>query len=639
MAPDLTGGLAWLNTDKPISLRDLRGNVVILDFWTAGCVNCMHMLAVLAALEAKRAGQPLQIIGVHSAKFDSDKDPSRVLASVERYGVDHPVVVDRNMAIWERYGIEAWPTLVVIRPDGQVAGAIPGEVSLEELDAIVGKALDEARANGTLAKGPLLSHTARDHKGGALSFPGKVLAARDGRIFISDSGHHRVLVTSPAGRILQVVGSGEAGQTDGPFATARMVEPQGLALDEDRERLYIADARGQRVRVADLRHKTLSTLAGTGEIGREPIRPIPLPAKTVALRTPWDLALRGGTLYVALAGSHQLGVIDLTSGTLRRFAGTGREDLTDGRADESAFAQPSGLALAGNLLYVADAEASAIRTVDLKDGSTHTLLGTGLFDWGDADGALRPKMLQHPLAVANSPGGLWIADTYNRKIKRLTESVPGKGFDTLLTVAARAANEPLANPSGLAVEVDGSLLVADTDRHRLLRIPAGAKEPLVVPVSERVAAASVVPAAIGAAPLRGPGEEVAIPPQVLPPGPQRLPLGLVAPEGYAFSEGAPWSVEVTADGDAILVDEPKREGEATSGKGVDLDLAVRASAGKAELLIAVRATICDEVKHSACYPRRLRFRAPIVVDAGAMPAAHAVKLALTPPVVGTTSRR
>ncbi len=639
IAPDLTGGLAWLNTDKPISLSELRGNVVLLDFWTAGCVNCMHMLAVIAALEAKREGQPLQVIGVHSAKFDSEKDPSQVLAAVERYGVDHPVVVDRNMAIWERYGVEAWPTLVVIRPNGQVAGVIPGEVSLPDLDAIVGKVLDEAREDGTLSKAAVLPHKARAVQSGVLSFPGKVLAASDGRIFISDTGHHRVLITNSAGRILRTIGSGESGEADGPFPAARMVEPQGLALDEAHGRLYIADARGQVVRVADLRHGTLATLAGTGELGRTPIGPTPLPARTVALRTPWDLALRGDVLYLALAGSHQIGVIDLASGRLRRFAGTGREALIDGLPDESAFAQPSGLSLSGDLLYVADSEASAIRAASLRDGSTHTLLGTGLFDWGDANGSLRPKMLQHPIAVTASLGGLWIADTYNHKIKRLVASVSGKDFDTLLTIADSADGVPLGNPSGLALESDGALLIADTDRSRLLRILPGTKEPVVVAISARAAPATSIGAGIATTPLHGQVQEITLAAQILRPETRHLALGLVAPVGYAFSEGAPWSLEIQSEGDAIHLDESRREGEATPGKAVNLEVPVRTKPGKTQLLIGVRATICDDETHAACYPRRMRFRAPVVVSADATPVAETVSLALTPPAAGTTSRR
>jgi thiol-disulfide isomerase/thioredoxin len=638
MAPELTGGLAWLNTDKPVSLSELRGNVVLLDFWTAGCVNCMHMLSVLAQLEAKRTGQPLQVIGVHSAKFDSEKDPTRVLAAVERYGVDHPVVVDRDMAIWERYGVEAWPTLVVIRADGRVAGAIPGEVSLEDLDRIVDKVLDEGRASGRLASGPLLPHRIQPRQTTFLSFPGKVLAASDGRIFISDTGHHRVLVTNAAGRVQQIVGNGAAGQVDGPFATARMVEPQGLAFDEGRGLLYIADARGQRVLVADLRKQALATLAGTGALGAGPIGATPLPAKGVALRTPWDLALRGNDLYVALAGSHQIGVIDLSSKTLRRFAGNGREALHDGAAAESSFAQPSGLSLDGDVLYVADSEASAVRAVDVKDGSSRTLLGTGLFDWGDAEGALRPKMLQHPIAVAASPGGLWIADTYNGKLKRLVASAPGKGFDALLGIASRAAGETLGNPSGLAVEPDGSLLIADTDRHRLLRLPSGAKDPLVVTVSLRAAPASVVSAPTAAAsPQRG--EEIAVAEHLVRVGKQNLALALVAPAGYAFSEGAPWSVELSAEGDSVRVVKTRLEGTAAPGKDVRLGAPIETSQGKATLVLAIRATICDDVNHAACYPRRLRFRAPISVtntsEAGETP----IALALTPPVGGTASRR
>jgi sugar lactone lactonase YvrE len=643
LAPELTGGLGWLNVDKPVSLRELRGNVVILDFWTAGCVNCMHMLAVLDALETRRDGQPVQIIGVHSAKFDSEKDPTRVLAAVERYGIHHPVVVDRDMAIWERYGVQAWPTLVVVRPDGRIAGAIPGEISLDALDAIVGRVLDEARADGTLAPGPLLPHRSAHHESGTLAFPGKVLAADDGRLFISDTGHHRVLITSAGGRVLDIIGSGEGGVGDGPFASTRFVEPQGLAYDPAHQRLFVADARGQRIAVADLHRKTVTTLAGTGELGTSPVGPESRPAREVALRTPWDLALRGDTLYVALAGSHQLAVVDLRRGlsaaTLRRFAGTGREALRDGLPDESAFAQPSGLSIQGDVMFVADSEASAIRKVDLASGSTTTLLGTGLFDWGDGDGALRPRLLQHPVAVAVAPGGLWIADTYNRKIKWLPLG-PDPATDTLRTVVVAAAGQPLGNPSGLAVESDGSLVIADTDRSRLLRLRPGASEPLVIAVSQGgatpiVTAPDSSPNSSGTAP-RSHVEELTVASRLLQPGRHELALQLLAPAGFAFSEGAPWSVELTAEGEGLRIVDTHRDGEASGGATVGFTAAIDAKA-KATLVASVRATVCDSVNHAACYPRRLRYRVPVRVGGGANTAP--LVLALTAPAVGTTSTR
>src|SRR5208283_4639653 len=108
----------------------------------------MHMLPVLGALAEKRIGQPLAIIGVHSAKFDNEKVPSHVRAAVARYGIDHPVVVDNEMAIWDRYGVQAWPTLVLIRPNGRIAGAVPGEITLGMLDHAVKEIMADAKADG-----------------------------------------------------------------------------------------------------------------------------------------------------------------------------------------------------------------------------------------------------------------------------------------------------------------------------------------------------------------------------------------------------------------------------------------------------------------------------------------------------------
>ncbi len=357
MAPELSGAVAWLNTDHPIKITELRGQVVILDFWTYGCINCMHVLPVLRNLEEAYAGQPLEVIGVHSAKFENEKAPDRVRAAVERYGITHPVAVDSEMAIWDHYGVRAWPTLVVIRPDGRVAQVLPGEVSFEQLNGLVRELLKEAKAGGKLASGPALPHHAQVLATGELAYPGKVIAAPDGRLFISDSRNHRVLITAGDGRVLDQIGSGKQGRKDGSFEAAELDDPQGMALSGDL--LYLADARGYAVLKIDLRQRDVSTLAGTGRLGARPLDQ-PVKATSLDLRSPWDVALQGSKLWVAMAGSHQIGVIDLARGTIARFAGSGREDIRDGSADEAAFAQPSGLSFSGDgkTLFVADSRSS-----------------------------------------------------------------------------------------------------------------------------------------------------------------------------------------------------------------------------------------------------------------------------------------
>jgi DNA-binding beta-propeller fold protein YncE len=588
----------------------------------------MHMLPVLGALEEKRAGQPIAIIGVHSAKFDSEKDPAHVRAAVARYGIDHPVVVDADMAIWDRFGVQAWPTLVLIRPDGHVAGAIPGEVPLEALDQAVGEILDDARADGTLAKTQALPPRRPRAQPGALAYPGKVLAAADGRLFVSDSLHHRVLELGHDGRILEIIGSGSQGRASGTFDDARLDDPQGLAFDRRANLLYVADARGQTLWKADLARREILAIAGTGALGGAPFGRAQT-ASEAELRTPWDLALAGNLLYVAMAGSHQICVLDLKTGKIARFAGNGRETLADGPGPFASFAQPSGLALADGTLYVADSESSAVRAIDVASREVRTIVGTGLFDWGDRDGPLGPQMLQHPLAVAWSKGGLYVADSYNGKIKRFDP-----GFKGLSTVLVEAEGLPLAGPAGLAIEADGSLVVADTDRSRLLRLSPGAGAARSLPVR---AAQEVSVLGTAASPTASPGVHPAkeLPPRQLSTGVDRIQLHLVAPAGFTFSEAAPWAVELSSDGGLRLHDSAA-QGEASAGPRVTIPLGLSLE-GPGTLRARVHASVCDAVTHAACYPVRESFAValrgggptsdsaldlPLSVPAGAAARAH-----------------
>ena len=254
MAPELSGAVAWLNTDHPITIAELRGpRVVILDFWTYGCINCMHVLPVLRHIEEAYADQPVEVIGIHSAKFENEKAPDRVRAAVERYGITHPVAVDSQMTIWEALwdpGLADAGPDSTRRPSGR--SAIPGEVTFEQLNKQVRLLMDQAKAAGKLASGPALPHRPQGLATGELAYPGKVIAAPDGRLFISDSRNHRLLITAADGRILDQIGSGQQGRKDGSFEVAQLDDPQGMALAPTAEQekgsggdtLYLADARG-----------------------------------------------------------------------------------------------------------------------------------------------------------------------------------------------------------------------------------------------------------------------------------------------------------------------------------------------------------------------------------------------------------
>jgi DNA-binding beta-propeller fold protein YncE len=470
-APELDGGVAWLNTAGPLKLADLKGKIVVLDFWTFCCINCIHTLPDLAKLE-KKYEKELVVIGVHSAKFDNEKVTENIRKAILRYQIQHPVVNDAEMKIWDRFGVQSWPTLAVIDPEGYYMGAASGEGNIELLDQVIQKLIKKHTENKTLDLTPRRFDTARFRDTvDSLFFPGKVLA--DGptnRLFIADSTNHRVLVTDLAGKKIAVAGTGVPGRTDGPFARAQFDDPQGLALDGDT--LYVADRKNHMIRALDLKSGTVRTVAGIGRQDRES-RHAGGPAAQTGLNSPWDLLRMGRTLYIAMAGHHQIWTLDLDKMDLQPYAGNGRENIRDGELGAAEFAQPSGLTTDGKRLYVADSEVSAIRSVSLnKAGDVTTLVGQGLFKFGDVDGEGKDVRLQHALGVAYHDGKLYVADTYNSKIKVLDPAT--KKCTTFLgggTGPDRMFNEP----AGVSV-ANGKLYVADTNAHRIRVVDLATKQ-------------------------------------------------------------------------------------------------------------------------------------------------------------------
>ncbi len=464
-APELEGGVAWLNTAGPVRLKDLRGKVVVLDFWTLCCINCIHTLPDLARLEKKYPNE-LVVIGVHSRKFDNEKSTESIRKAILRYEISHPVVNDADMAIWDAYGVNSWPTLVLIDPEGNVLGGRSGEGNYELFDRVIAKVIEEARAKKTLNDKPLKFQLARFTETGdsPLFFPGKVLAdAASKRLFIADSTHHRIVITDLAGKKIAIAGAGEPGKDDGPFSTATFNDPQGLALDG--ETLYVADRKNHLIRALDLKAQKVKTIAGSGAKGED--RDTGGPALKVGLNSPWDLLLHKRTLYVAMAGHHQIWTLDLAREQLEPFAGSGRENIRDGSLPISCFAQPSGLASDGKMLYVADSEVSAVRSLPLDGkGEVNTIVGEGLFKFGDVDGEGDKVRLQHALGVAYHDGLLYVADTYNSKLKVLDPEK--RTCKTYLGGEAEGwlATPIFSEPAGLSI-ADGKIYVADTNAHRI----------------------------------------------------------------------------------------------------------------------------------------------------------------------------
>lgn len=470
-APSLDGGTEWLNTSGEITLKDLRGKVVLIDFWTYCCINCMHVLPDLAYLEKKYPNE-LVVIGCHSAKFDNEKETDNIRRAIQRYEIKHPVINDSNMILWRKYGVRSWPSMVLIDPEGNYCGHLSGEGNREVLDKVIERVIAYHRAKGTLDETPVhFELESAKLKPTPLKFPGKLLADESGnRLFISDSNHNRIVIASLDGKLIDVIGSGQIGSKDGDYQSASFDHPQGMALVGNT--LYVADTENHLIRQIDLDQKQVSTLAGTGEQGHYSSRGGRL--RTAPLNSPWALAEIDGVLYICMAGPHQIWSHRLGSDSIHVYAGSGREDIINGPLKTSAFAQTSDIAVDGDVFYVVDSEGSAVRKVDTKKKRVTTIAGTSdlprgrsLFEFGDKDGIGNQARLQHPLGILYDNGRLFIADTYNHKLKTIdlknneVKTFLGTGKD------GNSLNPPeFSEPSGLA-KVGNRLFVADTNNHRI----------------------------------------------------------------------------------------------------------------------------------------------------------------------------
>ncbi|XP_057494336.1 protein SUPPRESSOR OF QUENCHING 1, chloroplastic isoform X2 [Actinidia eriantha] len=464
IVPEFPSNLDWLNT-PPLKLsRDLKGKVVLLDFWTYCCINCMHVLPDLEYLEKKYKDMPFTVVGVHSAKFDNEKDLEAIRNAVLRYGITHPVVNDGDMYFWRELGVNSWPTFSIVGPNGKLLAQISGEGHRKDLDNLVEAALLFYGRKKMLDNKPIPLSLEKDNDPrlltSPLKFPGKLAVdVLNNRLFISDSNHNRIVVTDLDGNfILQIGSTGEEGFRDGNFEDASFNRPQGLAYNAKRNMLYVADTENHALRVIDFVNEMVRTLAGNGAKGSD----YKGGGKGTAqlLNSPWDVCFEpvNETVYIAMAGQHQIWEHNTSDGVTKAFSGDGYERNLNGLSSTStSFAQPSGISLSPDLkeAYIADSESSSIRALDLKTGGSRLLAGgdlvfsDNLFRFGDHDGAGSEVLLQHPLGVlCGKDGQVYIADSYNHKIKKLDPA--SKRVSTLAG-------------TGKAGFKDGTALVAQED--------------------------------------------------------------------------------------------------------------------------------------------------------------------------------
>lgn len=470
IAPDLPPTLQWLNVQQAPALEKLRGRIVLLHFFNAANVNSLHMVQELRAIEAKHH-DGLSLIGIHTPKFDHERHPDNVLKAINRMYMRHPVANDADWVAWRQFGIQAWPSVAVLDAEGRVAGIVAGEGHREQIDSLVTSLLDDA-ANRDIRFYEPTQMVSRPEPRTALNFPGKVFAT-ESALFVADSGHNRILECTHDGRVIRQVGTGTAAYLDGKFGDAAFQDPQGMAMIKDM--LYVADRGNHCVRRVHMITGEVDTVAGNGQHGHPPTQDYAEPTR-VALNSPWALVAAGEKLLVAMAGQHQIWALDLNRKRLNLYSGTGKIGREDGDGMFATFAKPTGLAYANQVLYVADADGSAIRAVR-SDGRVQTLIGAGLYEFGDQDGVPAQARLQHPMDLAADANGqiLWVVDTYNNKLKAI--SLRGGGAKTI-NIAYR-----FHQPSGIAT-LPGKLFIANTGAHEVVRIDTTNGQVTRLPIAE-----------------------------------------------------------------------------------------------------------------------------------------------------------
>jgi thiol-disulfide isomerase/thioredoxin len=624
MVPEgiLEGGTEWLNTSHPIDLKDLRGKIVVLDFWTYCCINCIHVLPDLKFLEQKYGNQ-LVVIGVHSAKFDNEKVSQNIRDAIVRYEIDHPVVNDSEMLIWRKFGTQSWPTLALVDPEGKYAGSQSGEGNRELFDNVIGKLVEYHRWKGTLDETPLVFKSeASKFQPTPLRYPGKVLADAAGqRLFITDSNHNRIVVTSMAGELQQIIGNGRSGRADGAFETAEFNRPQGTLLVGNK--LYVSDTENHLIRVVDLEAKSVSTLAGNGRQGR-PGGMVSGTLLETSLNSPWSIAHTNGVLFIAMAGPHQVWAHQIGTNLIGVYAGSGREDVINGSLATSAFAQPSEIVsdAEGKFLYLVDSEGSSIRKVPTNPtGEVTTVAGTSelprgqsLFAFGDVDAAGKNARFQHPLGIAISDGNLFVADSYNHKLKMIT--LPSRKTVTWIGTGKPGNTvEPLMlnEPGGLSA-ADGKLYVADTNNHRILSIDIASKQTTVLAIK-------------GLTPPNPPkqvarpetADAIAVETQKLAAGEKlKFNVVLTIPEGQKRNDLAPVTWEIFAETEQALIAADtlgaRDEAIANDQNVAQFEVPLTGTPGEATFILRMSFGYCGTEKNAVCRLATATWKIPVVLN-------------------------
>jgi len=453
--PEIPETLHWVNGRGRLRLAELRGRVVLVVFWNATSTSSINLLGELRQLERKHPDE-FVLLGVHTPRYASQQPDAVVLKALQRIRLRAPIANDPEWLAWMLYSIPAWPTTLLIDVEGRLAARFVGEGRAAEIEEAVAR-LQEGLPPAHVRAPPDLLENVRADTAGPLAFPAHVLV-NDWRLFVSDTGHHRILECSHDGRVLRQFGSGTPGNWDGQSSACGFQLPQGLALSQGC--LYVADTGNHCVRRIRLESGEVDTVLGAG-------RPAYCDVEAqgsglrVSINAPHAVAADGDILYVAATGQNQIVRVDLAAERAATLAGDGRNDVRDGIGSQASLAQPGALALMPGQLLVADSGGNAIRRLRFADLALTTLAGSSPWEPGRTDGTGRKVRMAFPSGLAVAENRVYVADTCN---DRLCVLDPYSA-----ELATLEFDHPLHEPQGLSYAA-GALWVADRNDHAILRI-------------------------------------------------------------------------------------------------------------------------------------------------------------------------
>jgi thiol-disulfide isomerase/thioredoxin len=449
----------WVNLQRHLSVDELDDRLILLDFWTFCCINCIQALPILNEIH-KNYSDKITIIGVHSGKFGNEKTAEPILRAIGRYQINHAVYNDDNFAVWKSFDVKGWPTQILLDTEGREIWRYFGEAPYDQIAAALDTALENVKPDFKTAALPV-KKTEKVSNDSAFYYPSKIIELKGAGYALSDSGHNQISILNEQGQVLQ--------------SYAGFNAPQGMAYDRVNDLLYVADTGNHQLKRIDLKRHKVKLLAGTKRRGGI-VNATPRKAIKMSLASPWDLALFDGDLVIANAGSHQLLRYSIKNKKISVFAGNGKESIDDGRYPDNSLSQPSALAVMGDDLYFLDSETSSLRRID-KSGKVETLLGSGLFDFGYRDGTKADALMQHPLGLEADPkkNRLFIADSYNHVLR--IYDVKSGHLQTISGVAEsfgtgilNADKIQYHEPNDILLKEDGRLIIVDTNNHRVIEL-------------------------------------------------------------------------------------------------------------------------------------------------------------------------